>query len=281
MPGAIAILSSVPAARETRERVAQAHEGELECRVTKATRAAGPPSTLEDKIRVMDEAGVDKAICTVYKMYSYHNRRMLSEGSIDELAKAVGKYPTRLVGMTGYNPYRIKESLQDVKRSVRDYNFKGVHIHIYGFDMYLTDARMYPLYALCEELQVPVSMQVGHVLEAMPSKYGHPMQLDDIILHFPALKLIGLHTGYPYSDVLISCCTKWDNIYFGLTSWLPRYVAPSIVTFMNGQGREQCMWGGAPSRIAFEQIDQLGLKPDVKENLLWKTAAKVYNLDAD
>ncbi|MBI4283361.1 MAG: amidohydrolase family protein [Chloroflexi bacterium] len=279
MSGAIAILSSVPASRETLERDAQAHEGELECRVTKASRAAGPPQTLEDKIRAMDEAGVDKCICTVYKMYSYYNRRMLSERPIDELAAAVAKYPTRLIGMAGYNPYRIKQSLQDVKRSVTDYNFKGVHIHIYGFDMYLTDARMYPLYALCEELQVPVSMQVGHVLEAMPSKYGDPMQLDEIALHFPGLKLIGCHTGYPQCDELISCCSKWDNIYFGVTNWLPRFLAPNVVTFLDTLGREKSMWGGSlPAKSMLEDISQLKIRDEAKENLLWKTAARVFNL---
>ena len=147
--------------------------------------------------------------------------------------------------------------------------------------MYLTDARMYPLYALCEELQVPISMQVGHVLEAMPSKYGDPMQLDEISLHFPGLKLIGAHTGYPWCDELISCCSKWDNIYFGVDSWMPRYLAPAVVNYINSLGREKCMFGtnGLPFKPMVDGFDQLGLREDARENLLWKTATKVFNLD--
>ena len=48
---------------------------------------------------------------------------------------------------------------------MKKYNFKGVYVHIYGFDIPLHDKKMYPLYAKCAELDVPVSMQVGHVLE--------------------------------------------------------------------------------------------------------------------
>ena len=49
-----------------------------------------------------------------------------------------------------------------------------MYVHIYGFDIPLNDAKMYPLYAKCVELDVPVSMQVGHVLEAMPSEGRAP-----------------------------------------------------------------------------------------------------------
>ncbi|MBI4283364.1 MAG: amidohydrolase family protein, partial [Chloroflexi bacterium] len=133
----------------------------------------------------------------------------------------------------------------------------------------------------CEELGLVVQMQVGHVLEAMPSKYGDPMQLDEISLHFPTLKLVGCHTGFPWSDELQSVCMKWENVYFGLTSWMPKYVSPAIVNYMNSLGREKCVWGGpgGPIKTALEQIEQLGLRDDSKENLLWKTATRVFNLD--
>ena len=285
MPGAVDVLSGLPASPEEQAKRASLPEEPAECMVVKALKRyqaqSGGPATLERRIQQMDEAGVEKALVHGWKMFSYHNRLMMHETSVDDIGEALAKYPNRLYGMAGYNPFRIKQSLQDIRRAVNDYGFRGVMLHIYGFDMYLVDPRMYPLYALCEELQIVVQMQVGHVLEAMPSKYGDPMQLDEISLHFPGLKLVGCHTGFPWSDELISCCSKWDNIYYGLTSWMPKYISPANVNYINSLGREKCVWGGPGGALktAIEQIDQLGLRDDAKENLLWKTATKVFNLD--
>ena len=45
--------------------------------------------------------------------------------------------------------------------AVKEHGFKGVYIHIYGFDIPLHDAKMYPLYAKCDELKMPVSHASG------------------------------------------------------------------------------------------------------------------------
>ena len=107
-------------------------------------------------------------------------------------------------------------SLAEIELAVKKYNFKGVYIHIYGFDIPLHDRKMYPLYAKCAELDVPVSMQVGHVLESMPSEHGRPMYLDQIASDFPALRILGAHTGWPWVEELISVCYKRDNVWFGV-----------------------------------------------------------------
>src|SRR5439155_19570019 len=124
----------------------------------------------------------------------------------EEVAQYVMRYPQRFVGLAGYNPFRIKESLLEIEQAVKVYGFKGVYIHIYGFDIPLHDSKMYPLYAKCGELDIPVSMQVGHVLEAMPSEHARPIYFDRIASDFPDLKIIGAHTGWPWVEELISVC---------------------------------------------------------------------------
>ena len=96
--------------------------------------------------------------------------------------------------------------------------------------MPLSDPKMYPLFAKCVELDIPVSMQVGHVLEAMPSEHGRPIYLDKIASDFPQLKMIGAHTGWPWAEELISACYKWDNVYFGIDGWMPKYPLPRSFT---------------------------------------------------
>jgi hypothetical protein len=229
----------------------------------------------------MDEAGVEKVFITQTKMWSYRNKWMYMDTRLEEVTQYTRRYPDRFVGLAGYNPFRIKESLREIETAVKEHGFRGVYVHIYGFDIPLHDAKMYPLYAKCEELEVPVSLQVGHVLEGMPSEHGRPMHLDRVACDFPGLRLVGAHTGWPWVEELISVCYKWDNVYFGVDAWMPKYLKPEAVQFVNSRlGQDRCLWGtnGLPWKENLEQLDQIGLRPEAKRKLLRDNAVALFRL---
>jgi predicted TIM-barrel fold metal-dependent hydrolase len=140
---------------------------------------------------------------------------------------------------------------------------------------------MYPLYAKCVELDIPVSMQVGHVLESMPSEHGRPIYLDYIAADFPALRVVGAHTGWPWVDELISACYKWENVYIGIDAWMPKYLKPEMVQFINSRlGQDRTVWGtnGLPWKENLQQLDQIGLKPETKRKVLRENAIQLFKL---
>ncbi|MBI3950597.1 MAG: amidohydrolase [Acidobacteria bacterium] len=270
------------ATREFMEKWDRAKEGELVCRMERAIGGLPRYDSIEQMISLMDDAGVERVFITQCKMWSYWNKWMYMDTSLEEVAHYTRKYPERFVGLAGYNPFRIKESLQEMEVAVREYGFKGVYVHIYGFDIPLDDRKMYPLYGKCVELDIPVSMQVGHVLEAMPSEGGRPIHLDRVACDFPDLKIIGAHTGWPWVDELISVCYKWENVWFGVDAWMPRYLSPSIIQFINSRlGRDRCIWGtnGLPWKENLRQVDDLGLKDEVKKKLLRDNAIELFKLE--
>jgi len=176
----------------------RAKEGELICRMERAIGGLPAYDSIEEMIRQMDEAGVERVFIAQCKMWSYWRKWMYMDTQLEEVLQYTQRYPDRFVGLAGYNPYRITESLREIEIAVKQYGFKGVYVHIYGFDIPLHDRKMYPLYAKCVELDVPVSLQVGHVLEAMPSDCGRPIYLDRVACDFPELKIVGAHTGWPW-----------------------------------------------------------------------------------
>jgi predicted TIM-barrel fold metal-dependent hydrolase len=259
----------------------EAKKGELICRMERAIGGLPQYESIEAMIAKMDEASVEKVFITQCKMWSYRNKWMYMDTSQEEVAQYTKHSPERFVGLAGYNPFRIKESLREIDHGVKAYGFKGVYVHIYGFDIPLHDRKMYPLYAKCVELEIPVSMQVGHVLEAMPSEHARPLYLDRIASDFPDLKIVGAHTGWPWVEELISVCYKWDNVYFGIDAWMPKYLKPEIIHFMNSRmGMERCLWGtnGLPWKESLEQFDGLGLREDVKRRLLRDNAVQLFKL---
>jgi predicted TIM-barrel fold metal-dependent hydrolase len=259
----------------------QAKKGELICRMERAIGGLPQYESFESMVAKMDEAGVEKVFITQCKMWSYRNKWMYMDTRLEDVTPYLERYPDRFVALAGYNPFRIKESLGEIERAVNEHGFKGVYIHIYGFDIPLHDAKMYPLYAKCAELDIPVSMQVGHVLEAMPSEHARPIYLDRIAGDFPELKMVGAHTGWPWVEELISVCYKWDNVYFGVDAWMPKYLKPEIVQFINSRmGQDRSLWGtnGLPWKESLLQVDALGLREEAKRKLLRDNAVQLFKL---
>lgn len=257
-------------------------KGELICRMEKALGGSLPQfDSIDVMVAEMDRAGVERVFVTQTKMWSYWNKWMYMDTTLDDVSQYLDHSPDRFAGLAGYNPFRIKESLAEIDEAVRQRGFKGVYVHIYGFDIPLNHARMYPLYAKCVELDVPVSLQVGHVLEAMPSEHGRPIYLDYVASDFPDLKLIGAHTGWPWVEELLSVCYKWDNVYVGIDAWLPKYLKPELVQFMNSRlGCDRCLWGtnGLPWGKSLDQLGEINLKPDVIERVRHENARELFGL---
>jgi predicted TIM-barrel fold metal-dependent hydrolase len=269
------------ATEEFMERWDRAKQGELICRMERSIGGLPRYHSIEEMLQRMDEAGVEKVFITQCKMWSYRRKWMYMDTQLEDVLQYTEKYPERFVGLAGYNPFQIQESLREVETAVTRHGFKGVYVHIYGFDIRIDDRKMYPLYAKCEELGVPVSLQVGHVLEAMPSEGARPIYLDRVACDFPQLKLIGAHTGWPWVDELLSVCYKWENVWLGVDAWMPKYLPPQILQFINSRmGQDRCLWGtnGLPWKESLEQIDQLGLKEEAKRKLLRENAAELFQL---
>ncbi|MBI2854777.1 MAG: amidohydrolase [Chloroflexi bacterium] len=277
---AIDFLNSVTTP-EWVDRVDVAGKQEIICRM-QASLGGKPPSypSIEKMIEAMDKANVEKVLISEFRMFSHWNKRWYVDTKAEEVLQYTEKHPDRFAGLASYNPFRIKESLEEIEWLVKDHGFKGVYVHVYGFDTAIDDRTMYPLYAKCQELGVPVALQVGYVLEAMYSEYGRPIYLDRIALDFPSLKIIGAHTGYPWCEELIAICYKYDNIYFGVDAHMPKYLEPNVVKFINTRGQDKVIWGsnGLPWDKMLQQIDDLGLKEDVKKKLLHDNAVKVFKL---
>ena len=270
------------ATREFIERWNRAKEGELVCRMERAIGGLPAYDSIEEMIRQMDEAGVERVFIAQCKMWSYWRKWMYMDTRLEEVLQYTQRYPDRFVGLAGYNPYRIPESLREIEIAVREYGFRGVYVHIYGFDIPIHDRKMYPLYAKCVELDIPVALQVGHVLEAMPSDCGRPIYLDRVACDFPELKIIGAHTGWPWVEELISVCYKWENVWLGIDAWLPKYLKPELIQFINSRlGQDRCLWGtnGLPWKENLRQLNELGLKPEAKRKLLRENALKLFKLE--
>lgn len=268
--------------REWKESWVQATNapGELKCKVEQAWGEGF--ATAEEMIAAMDAAGVKTVLATDLLAWSYTRQQRFALDMGERIWELSRRYPGRVVGLADYDPLDIGGSLERLERDVEERGFRGVYVHVYGYDIGLDHRKMYPLYALCQHLGVTVTMQVGHVLEAMPSEHGRPMQLDRIACDFPRLQLVGTHTGWPWVEEAVAVATKWPNVYLSTSAWLPRYLHPAFLQFLKGrQGRDKVLFGtnGLSWERYLRDFEALGLPEEHTERVLAGNARRLFGLE--
>ncbi len=104
----------------------------------------------------------------------------------------------------------------------------------------LNDKLYYPVYATCAELSLPVSINVGIPGPRVRSACQHPGLLEDVLIDFKGLKVIGAHMGHPFETLLIQYMLKWPDLYLSNSAYLAKYMDAALIDFMDssrGLGR--------------------------------------------
>ena len=231
---------------------------------------------------VLEPAGIGKVLIPISALGSYDRPGAVHAVDPEDVIPLIDEYPEHYYGVARINPYERMKGVAEIEYLVKNHNFKAAFYHPYGFGTPLNGRDVWPFYAKCQELGIPVTAQVGHSGERMPSELGRPIHVDDIALYFPELKFVASHTGWPWCEELIALAWKHRNVYIGTCAHKPKYWDPKLVQFINSRGRGKVMWGTdypiLMPQECIDQIDELGLKPEAREELLWGCAEKVFDI---
>jgi predicted TIM-barrel fold metal-dependent hydrolase len=242
-----------------------------------------PYKTIEEMIQDMDKLGYDKICVTATKMWSYRRHfDMIFDFTVEQIRKIMDIAGDRVIGAAGYNPFRIEESLKEIEIAVKEFGFKYVYFHPITFGLSVNDKRCYPLYAKCNELEIPVGMQVGHSAEPLPSWVGHPVDIDEVAIDFPHLKINLSHTGWPWIDEWCSMLWKHPNVYGDISAYMPKSLDERTVRFMDSpRGRNKVMFGtnGLGLKVCLDQFKSLELEEETKARILRENAVEFFALE--
>jgi len=240
-----------------------------------------PYETVADLVSAMDEIGYEKICICAVKMWSLRSHRFVWDFTVDQVQEIVEKSNNRVIGAAGYNPFDIEGSLREIERAVKEYDFKFVYFHTMSFGLAPNDKRFYPLYAKCNELNIPVSVQVGHSAEPMPSALGNPMYMDEIAITFPNLKINLSHTGWPWFREWCDLVWKHPNVYGDISAYMPKSLEPYQIKFMfSGRGRNKVMWGtnGIGLARGKKELMEMEAKEEAKKRILRDNAIQFLGL---
>jgi predicted TIM-barrel fold metal-dependent hydrolase len=236
--------------------------------------------TPEEMIQEMDEAGVEKVILSafVYKEMRVDN---------DYIAKVCDKFPDRFIGCGTVDPRDGMKAVREVERIVNDLHFKAIKLEPYAYGDEIVGLPpnhkyYYPIYAKCVELDIPVTIQIGHTGPLLPSECARPIYLDEVALFFPELRIIGGHLGQPWHEEMMILAWKFPNVYVDTSARAPKYWPDSFKLFAATWGQDKVLWGTDYPLLTFkrciEEIEALGLSEQAKRKILRENAIKVFKL---
>lgn len=235
-----------------------------------------PTVDIDAVLNRMDKSGCEIAVVTAMKMWSYYwHHQLIMDYPIEVVGEAVARSNGRIIGAASYNPFRIAESLAEIDVAVHDFGFKYVYFHPITFGVAPNDRRCYPLYAKCNELGIPVGLQVGHSAEVLPSDIGRPMLVDDVAMEFPELRINLSHTGWPWTGEWCSMLWRHPNVYGDISAYFPRSLDAELIKFMDTRGRRKVLFGtnGLDPTRCRDELLAMELRDETKQRVLHDNAA--------
>ena len=244
--------------------------------------------SIEDYLRKMDAAGIERSL-----LIAVRAGEPAWQGSFEipyqQIAQYCDAYPDRFSGLAGVDPTRGVEQLKELDHAVKDLGFVGAHFYPHWFRMPPDNALCYPIYSRCEELGIPIMMQVGQNLiyqkdVRLPS-VAKPILLDQVAIDFPNLVLIGIHIGMPWTDEMIAMAWKHENVYIGIDAYAPKHLPASLKHYMNSYGSHKVMFGTDwpvidPER-AVREMQEHEFRSESLEKVMRGNAVKVFRLESD
>ncbi|MGA0735135.1 MAG: amidohydrolase family protein, partial [Steroidobacteraceae bacterium] len=119
----------------------------------------------------------------------------------------------------------------------------------------INDKKVYPIYATCVDLGLPIFVNVGVPGPRLPMAPQHVELVDEVCWFFPELKFVMRHGAEPWEDLAVKLMLKWPNLFYSTSAFAPKHYPKAIVQYANTRGAERIMYAGYwPMGLSFERI---------------------------
>ncbi|MEB2399372.1 MAG: amidohydrolase family protein [Alcaligenaceae bacterium] len=244
-------------------------------------------ASLADYLGTYDSLGVSRVVIKARDAETTHGYRVTNEA----VAEFCRRHSPRFIGLAGVDPNKGMRAIRELEHAVKELGLHGLNLHPYEHQIPISDPKMYPLYAKCIELEIPLNLHCSTSFSTSAAMdCGHPRHLDQVMMHFPELRVCAAPPGWPWVLDLIGVAWRHENVFIGITAVRPKYLTVEHSGFgpLLQYGRtvlqDRIIWGSAwpmqPVDSALREIEALGLGEPVKRKWLHENAANFLNLPA-
>ena len=254
-------------------------------RIYSAPEASGPADTEADYLRAYQEIGAEHVVIKARDVESTFGFKIANE----DVAAFCRKHGPRYIGFAGVDPHKGMAAVRELEKSVKELGLRGLNLQCFEHKLPINDKLMYPLYAKCVELDIPVNIHCGiNFAESCPMEYGRPHLLDEVMAHFPELRVCAAPPGWPWVHELIGVAWKHANVMIGLVFVKPKLLAVAgsgyepLLQYGRALLQDRIIFGSGYPRLPLEQslneIRALPIEDDIRDKWLYQNARRFLRL---
>lgn len=238
------------------------------------------PQTVEEVVQELDKHSVVKAVVTGRDCETTYGAKSNNKSVIE----FVRQFPNKFIGFAGLDPHKGMRAIEELKNCIGEQGLKGAAIDPYLAQIYVNDAKYYPIYAKCCELDIPIIISTGPGTLVPNSVIDHvaPRYIDFVARDFPELKIIISHGGYPWVNEMIMIAQRNTNVYLELSEYEFFPQSEAYIQAANTIISDKVLYASAHPfvdfKLALKNYEKLPFKPEVREKVMYKNAAKLLNL---
>ena len=222
-------------------------------------------------LREMDKHGIEIGMVTV---------------ATESGRTAVQRFPDRFVPQgSAVDPNDIMGTLSTMTREYEEFGIRSVSSFAAGTfpQVALNAPQMYPVYAKCVELDIPIFACAGIAGPRLKSAVQHVELIDDVMFDFPDLVFVTRHGCEPWEELAVKLMLKWPNLYYSTSAFAPKHYPKAIVDYANSRGADKIIYAGYfPAGLTLDRIfadmHHVPFNEDVWPKFLHLNARKVLKL---
>ncbi len=223
-------------------------------------------------LQQMDRFGIEKAMIGV------------GEGSAQLALKT---FPDRFVPSGALvDPNDVMGSVNAIRREYEQFGIRATSVFPAGTfpQVPIDDPKMYPIYATCVELGIPIFVCAGVPGPRVPFAPQEVSRIDIVMFDFPDLVFVTRHGCEPWEDLAVKLMLKWPNLYYSTSAFAPKYYPKAIIDYANSRGADKIIYAGYfPMGLSLERIfselPNVPLKDEVWPKFLYGNAARILGLE--
>ncbi len=235
---------------------------------------------LEEIVADLDRMDVELAVITGRDCETTYGFPA-NNGSVLEFCK---KYPNKFVGFWGIDPHKRMAAVYEIMKVTEEYGMKGIAIDPYLAHIPACEARFYPIYTKCAELDIPVfiTMAPPPQVQGAIMDYADPRHVDQVARDFPELTLIMSHGGYPFVNEAIYACLRNANVYMDFSEYERAPMANVFVEAMTTSIQDKVVFASAHPFIelkdALDAYENFAMPENVRNKVMRENARRILKL---
>ncbi len=178
--------------------------------------------SVEDIIREMDEASIDKAVIVAADYSSAYGTVIVTNEDVSRMAK---QFPDRFIPFCSVDPSLGRLAVDALEHAVSELGARGLKLvpPMQGFRF--DDPRHEPLWQMANELGIIVWTHAAHQRSTpgTDARLGQPFLVEPVALKFPGLKIVLGHCGFPWVWESWSMAARHPNVYVDISAFRDLY----------------------------------------------------------